>query len=269
MRFAIFLFVYFSISLICSGQQSKYTAYTVNDGLPSNYVYRCIEDNKGFLWVATDAGIARFDGKHFQVFTTKDGLPDNEVLAVAKETNGRVWVNCFKQRPAYFDEVQNRFVNASEDKELAKVVEGTGIMYFFPLANGIMFYNEKGSFIYRDKRLYAYPVLARGDNFLIRENKDGSQLRIGRARSGGLTKPLWEKIYQLKDKKYIDSAAIKILPANDYVTLGCSEGKTYLFDGASAKCYIYSNFSTAPLRFKVDSVNTPEPFFPSFFLPAV
>ncbi len=72
-------------------------------------VYRCLEDDKGFLWVATDARVARFDGKHFQVFTTAEGLPDNEVLAVVKENDGRIWVNCFKQGPAYFDEVSNRF----------------------------------------------------------------------------------------------------------------------------------------------------------------
>src|SRR5476651_1462054 len=136
MRFLVIILFAFLLSLSCSAQQANYTAFTVNDGLPSNYVYRCIEDDKGFLWVATDAGIARFDGKHFQVFTTKDGLPDNEVLAVVKETNGRIWVNCFKQKPAYFDEVKNRFINATEDSSLAKVPEGTGIMYFFTLPNG-------------------------------------------------------------------------------------------------------------------------------------
>src|ERR1700733_9869898 len=120
MRHAAFSLLALFISFACTAQQPKYTAYTVNDGLPSNNVYRCIEDNKGFLWVATDAGIARFDGKHFQVFTTKDGLPDNEVLAVVKENNGRIWVNCFKQKPAWFDEVKNRFINAKEDSSLAK-----------------------------------------------------------------------------------------------------------------------------------------------------
>ncbi|MBC7651938.1 MAG: hypothetical protein H7101_09320, partial [Deinococcales bacterium] len=113
-------FIYVTVA-ICfftvagKAQQPNYTAFTVNDGLPSNYIYRAVEDNNGFLWVATDAGIARFDGKHFQVFTTQHGLPDNEVLAIVKENNGRIWVNCFKQSPAYFDEVQNRFINANED----------------------------------------------------------------------------------------------------------------------------------------------------------
>ena len=90
-KLAIFILLIFFISLTCHAQQSKYTAFTVSDGLPSNNVYKCLEDNSGFLWVATDAGIARFDGKHFQVFTTEHGLPDNEVLSVIKEKNGRIW----------------------------------------------------------------------------------------------------------------------------------------------------------------------------------
>ena len=87
MRHAAFSLLALFISFACTAQQPKYTAYTVNDGLPSNNVYRCIEDDKGFLWVATDAGIARFDGKHFQVFTTKDGLPSahfEHTVAIAK-----------------------------------------------------------------------------------------------------------------------------------------------------------------------------------------
>src|ERR1700712_2394265 len=133
MRIAIFVLLACLLSHTGIAQQQKYTAFTINDGLPSNYIYRCIEDNKGFLWVATDAGIARFDGTHFQVFTTRDGLPDNEVLAVVKEDNGRIWVNCFKQSPAYFDELQNRFISAKDNPVLAKVKEGTGVRYCFSL----------------------------------------------------------------------------------------------------------------------------------------
>src|SRR5690606_40545122 len=102
-------------------QQQEYLVYTTKDGLPSNHIYQTVEDNKGFLWVATDAGIARFDGKYFQVFTTENGLPDNEVLSVVKEKNGQIWVNCFGQAPAYFDEVQNRFINAEHNPDLGKI----------------------------------------------------------------------------------------------------------------------------------------------------
>ena len=144
----------FSFSTIAqNGGYSLFRSFTVADGLPTNHIYTSVEDDHGFLWVATDAGIARFDGKHFQVFTVKNGLPDNDVLDVVKENDGRIWVNCFRQTPAYFDEVENRFINASKDTGLARV-SGTTIMYLRALPEGgVMYINEKGSFIFKDKKL--------------------------------------------------------------------------------------------------------------------
>jgi ligand-binding sensor domain-containing protein len=59
MRFIPPCLLIFLIHINCSAQQANYSSFTVNDGLPSNYIYGCVEDNKGFLWIATDAGIAK------------------------------------------------------------------------------------------------------------------------------------------------------------------------------------------------------------------
>ena len=61
-----------TILLLCFGcklfsQSTQTIYYTVKEGLPSNSVYRTILDDRGFLWVATENGIARFDGKKFDV----------------------------------------------------------------------------------------------------------------------------------------------------------------------------------------------------------
>jgi ligand-binding sensor domain-containing protein len=258
MRFAAFLVF---ISLSCQAQQSKYTAFTVNDGLPSNYVYRVVEDNKGFLWVATDAGIARFDGKYFQVFTTREGLPDNEVLAVVKENNGRIWVNCFKQGPAYFDEVQNRFINAKTDSVLAKLKAGTAIMFLYALKDGgVMYANEKGSFIFRDKKFSAYSPIPQKSSLIVKENKDGTQLRWGSHFVNPVKKTSETMIYQTKGTKLIDSIILKQSKGYQYIIPAIDEGVLYNFNHSKNKCFIYRDIGTSPLRFKVDSVSIPEPF---------
>lgn len=261
MRFAVFLFIYLSISLTCPAQQLKYTAFTVNEGLPSNYVYRCIEDNKGFLWVATDAGIARFDGKHFQVFTTSDGLPDNEVLAVVKENNGRIWVNCFKQGPSYFDEVQNRFINAKTDSNLAKVNVGTSVMFLFPLKdNGVMYTNEKGSFIFRDKKLTSFGAIPQKTSFLINENTDGTQLRWSANFYATRQKTFETKLYHTKGTKLIDSITLRKYGSYQYIIPAIDNGVFYNFNHSENKCFVYSNINNKSLGFKVDSISIPEPF---------
>ncbi|MFI5137650.1 MAG: sensor histidine kinase [Sphingobacteriales bacterium] len=261
MRFAVFLFIYLSISLTCRAQQQKYTAYTVNDGLPSNYVYRCVEDNKGFLWVATDAGIARFDGKHFQVFTTGDGLPDNEVLAVVKENDGRIWVNCFKQGPAYFDELQNRFINAKTDSDLTKVNVGTSIMFLYTLKDGgVMYTNEKGSFIFRDKKLTAFSGIPQKSSFLINENTDGTQLRWGANSYKTGLKTFDTKLYKTKGTKLVDSITLRKYSSYQYIIPAIDNGVFYNFNHSENKCFVYSNINNKSLGFKVDSISIPEPF---------
>ncbi len=261
MRFAGCLLLVFFMGFICRAQQRKYTAFTTNEGLPSNNVYRCVEDRSGFLWVCTDNGMARFDGKRFQLFSTRDGLPDNDVLDVIKEKNGRIWVNCFKQNPAYFDEVKNRFINSKEDSSL-RIPEGTGLMSSYRLREGgVFFVNEKGSFVFRNKKVIPYPAIHQG-NLLIRENKDNTQLKFGGLFNFKLN--IFEnKVYHTRGEQLIDSAVIRNISRN-YVpsTLksAVDEGKLYTFYPSSKLCRVYSNFSTRPMRFRQDSLTTPEPF---------
>ena len=44
--------------------------YTMKKGLPSNFCNRIIQDKKGFIWIATQNGLSRFD-------TVKRGLVEN------------------------------------------------------------------------------------------------------------------------------------------------------------------------------------------------
>ncbi len=83
--------------------------YTINDGLPSNRIYQTIEDQHGFLWIATDNGVSRFDGKVFRNFNTKDGIIDNDVISLGKDEDGIIWANSFNRGITYYDEIQNKF----------------------------------------------------------------------------------------------------------------------------------------------------------------
>jgi signal transduction histidine kinase len=61
---------------LCSGQsefQSDQWPYTVNhytdeSGLPQNSVKSIVADKSGFIWLATESGLARFDGQSFYTF---------------------------------------------------------------------------------------------------------------------------------------------------------------------------------------------------------
>lgn len=64
------------------GQDFTITNFTTKNGLPSNLVYKCYQDNDGYLWIATSDGLAKFDGQKFTNYNLKDGLRNTEILHV-------------------------------------------------------------------------------------------------------------------------------------------------------------------------------------------
>lgn len=241
--------------ITCVAQKREYTAFTVANGLPSNHVYQCVQDNKGFLWVATDAGIARFDGKYFQVFTTADGLPDNEVIQVAKERNGRIWVNCLRQRPAYFDEIKNKFVVVEMNKGEKKKSGTVGMNLYSLPDSGVIYSNENGSFLFINTKL----VSTKGDigfpHTRILDNKDGSIVSLGRGQKDGALKFL-----HIKNNEIIDSCVVAF-HSNMYPRSNIDFNMLYLQNYEKGIINRFYNFKYHPLRYQVDSIKNPEPFF--------
>jgi two-component sensor histidine kinase len=76
--------------------------FTTGDGLPSNTVYYSYRDSKGFLWFATDKGVARYNGIKFETFTTFNGLPDNEVFFFTEDYEGRIWLATYNGELCYY-----------------------------------------------------------------------------------------------------------------------------------------------------------------------
>lgn len=64
------------------------TSYSVDDGLPTNLVKDVQHDTQGFIWLATDAGLVRFDGNRFQLFT--HNVPSNYVKSLVLRKNGQL-----------------------------------------------------------------------------------------------------------------------------------------------------------------------------------
>ncbi len=133
--------------VICTssfGQFSIVGKYTIADGLPSNHIYKCLQDKKGFLWVATENGLSYFDGHSFTNFTVKDGLPDNDILDIFLDRTGNIWMLPFSKSPAFFDTKKCKIVNDNIFPGLAKI-RSKVILHGHSLYNGdVVFYNYTG-----------------------------------------------------------------------------------------------------------------------------
>jgi signal transduction histidine kinase/ligand-binding sensor domain-containing protein len=70
----LFLFLYIQTQANCSFGQHGYSVkhYTAENGLPQNSVKSISGDSEGFVWLATEDGLVRFDGRGFYVFNTSN-----------------------------------------------------------------------------------------------------------------------------------------------------------------------------------------------------
>ncbi len=135
-------------------QQPAYTYYSTRDGLASNDTYNCVQDKKGFLWIATENGVSRFDGKNFKNYTTAHGLPDNDILLVEMDNAGVIWVLPFQRTPAYYDEKTDKFINSKTDIALAEIKFGNVNNSSVLQNGGVAFWNNVGAFIYKNKEVF-------------------------------------------------------------------------------------------------------------------
>ena len=65
--------------------------YGVEDGLINDKINDLLLDRAGNLWIATQGGLACFDGRVFHNFTTADGLPNNRIRCLFEDRKGHLW----------------------------------------------------------------------------------------------------------------------------------------------------------------------------------
>ncbi|HJQ26932.1 MAG TPA: two-component regulator propeller domain-containing protein [Blastocatellia bacterium] len=70
-----------------------HSVWRTDDGLPQNYVVGIIQTRDGYLWLATQEGIARFDGSKFTVFDKRntEQIKDNNIQTLYEDRDGNLW----------------------------------------------------------------------------------------------------------------------------------------------------------------------------------
>lgn len=129
--FNIIVLAFFLLSLHQTGvaQQVHLPHYTTKNGLPSNNCYYTLQDKKGYLWIATEAGVSRFDGSVFENFTIDDGLPDNQILQLREDRKGRIWFFALNGELSYF--YNGIIFNQHNDKQLGSLNFNGVVVSFF------------------------------------------------------------------------------------------------------------------------------------------
>ena len=91
----------------------KFYALMVEDGLPNNTVNSMVQDSLGFIWIGTNDGLCRYDGKQFKVYREGTDLQqtvsNNFIQSLFIDRQGLLWImtdqglNIFDGQNEHFD----------------------------------------------------------------------------------------------------------------------------------------------------------------------
>lgn len=70
----------------------RWGAVTLFHGLPSDRVRAIVEDPSGAVWIGTDNGLVRYDGRNTQAFAQESALPSRRILALTLDARGALWI---------------------------------------------------------------------------------------------------------------------------------------------------------------------------------
>ena len=74
----------------------RFEHLSLEEGLSQAAVMDVLQDRRGYIWLATEDGLNRYDGTGFKVYrhdaTDADTLPDNFIWDVEQDGSGSVWV---------------------------------------------------------------------------------------------------------------------------------------------------------------------------------
>lgn len=169
----LLLAVIIFITVPSFGQQYNYQQYNLKDGLAGLTVYSIVQDHDGFLWIGTETGLSRFDGKNFKNYTVSDGLPDNEIIKVFVDSKNRIWILPFTNTICYFE---NGKLHTRDNDSLLRKADMNSVAYsicenkrgevaILTETSVLVFYTDKIDIIQRvDNKGIASPIAALGIN---------------------------------------------------------------------------------------------------------
>ena len=118
----VFLTVFLSILVGNIVAQPQYTVehYTSENGLPQNSIKSISIDTYGFVWLATEDGLVRFDGHHFYVFN-RSNLPIsvNRIYFIEPAVRDKTSPGMGRNQISYA---------TFEGSELVKIEKGTAVV---------------------------------------------------------------------------------------------------------------------------------------------
>ena len=93
----------------------RFVSLDSDEGLSQNTINTIFKDHLGFVWIGTNDGLDRYDGKNFKVFkkshSGKNSIGANQITCLAEDTAGNLWIGTWQFGVSvYFPKADSFFV---------------------------------------------------------------------------------------------------------------------------------------------------------------
>lgn len=169
------LYIFFLLLLFYGNGQTafRFKNLTINDGLSQSSVTTIVQDEVNALWIGTQDGLNRYDGKSFEVFTSDktEGLESEFILCSVKDVDGNLWfgtrngLTCFdleKETFKTYKTSSNTYISIYDIE-----IDQNGMFWLASLESGLFSFDPKTStfksysFLFPSRRIANVEV---GDN---------------------------------------------------------------------------------------------------------
>jgi signal transduction histidine kinase/DNA-binding response OmpR family regulator/ligand-binding sensor domain-containing protein len=140
-----------------SGQdlQFNFTHFTVEDGLAHNHCYSIVQDTCGYLWIATENGLSRFDGHEFKNYRSEEkdsfSINGNWIRSVILDKDRNIWAGNMRGGLNQYHAETNGFLSFNPlsgdsfglaTRELTKILcDSNGEIWFGTFREGFGVFN--------------------------------------------------------------------------------------------------------------------------------
>ena len=141
------------------------------DGLPQDSVRAIAQTRDGYLWLGTQAGLARFDGEHFTVFDPSNSpLKQGHVLVLCASRDGSLWIGMGDSDGLY---------QWTAEKGITAVWSGSNVRALFEDRDGVLWVGTQDKGVLRlsgsgPRRFQAVQSVALGDVRAITQDGSGA-----------------------------------------------------------------------------------------------
>ncbi|MBT34601.1 MAG: hypothetical protein CMO01_33480 [Thalassobius sp.] len=171
----ILLIVVLAFTRLNAQSQLTFQNYTTSNGLTNNTVWDILQDTSGYIWIATNEGVNKFDGYSFQkyLYFQEDTVKKQAVRVLAEDNYHNIWAGTWGGGIYIYNATIDKFRHISLASDSSKYnynfihdlhLDKSGNMWVGTVGGLIKFNTNDFSFSYFQQSV---PGLENTDNYYV------------------------------------------------------------------------------------------------------